>query len=81
MQLAGQLPYKVRKELQSVVQLVQVYARLTELELAAGEKGPTFGPLPLKLPENIRQQIAEWAQKEQDGAEVESEARAPRERG
>lgn len=37
MQLAGQLPYKVRKELQSVVQLVQVYARLTELELAAGE--------------------------------------------
>ncbi len=81
MQLAGQLPYKVRKELQSVVQLVQAYARLTELELATGEKGPTFGPLPLKLLENIRQQIAEWAQREQEGAEVESEARARRERG
>lgn len=78
MQLAGQLPYKVRKELQSVVQLVQAYARLTELELATGEKGPTFGPLPLKLLENIRQQIAEW---EQEGAEVESEARARREMG
>ena len=54
MQLASQLPYKVRKELQSAVQLVQAYARLTELELATGEKRPTFRPLPLKLPENIR---------------------------
>lgn len=71
--LADQLPYKVRKELQSVVQLVQAYARLTELELATGEKGPAFGPLPVALPDNIRQLIKEWALREQAKAEAQAQ--------
>lgn len=71
--LGDQLPVKVRRELQSIVQLVQAYARLTELELATGEKGPTFGPLPVALPDNIKQLIKEWALREQAKAEAQKE--------
>ncbi len=60
--LDNKLPYKVRNELPSVVQLLQVYAKLTEIELMTGEKEPSFGPLPVALPEDIRQQIKEWVQ-------------------
>ena len=59
--------------MQSVVQLVQAYARLTELELATGEKGPAFGPLPVALPDNIKQLIKEWALREQAKAEEQAQ--------
>jgi hypothetical protein len=36
--IADQLPVRVRKELQNVVQLLQVYARLAELEMRAAEE-------------------------------------------
>ncbi len=42
--LADELPYKVRKELQNIVQLLQTYARIAELEMRAGEE-PLKGDL------------------------------------
>ncbi len=42
--LADELPYKVRKEMQSVVQLLQCYLRAAELEMRAAEE-PLKGDL------------------------------------
>jgi len=45
--LADELPARVRKELTNVVQLLQTYARLAELETRAGEE-PLKGDLDVK---------------------------------
>src|SRR5215203_3141443 len=62
----------VRKRLTEVVQLLQVYARLAELEIVAGER-PRAGEV--SLPKDIPKRVQEWA--EGEGAKVrEKEARA-----
>lgn len=55
----------VRKRLTGVVQLLQVYARLAELEIVAGER-PRPGEV--SLPEDIPERVQEWA--EGEGAKV-----------
>ena len=63
----------VRKRLQEVVQLLQVYARLAELEItsmqAGGEKLPTFNAreaLDVGLPEGTKEKVQEWVEGEQE---------------
>ncbi len=60
--LSNELHLQVRKRLTEVVQLLQTYARLAELELAAGEK-PRLGDVSLldDTPERVR----EWAEDEE----------------
>ena len=55
----------IRKRLTEVVQLLQVYARLAELEIAAGEK-PKAGDM--ALPEDIPDRVKEWAEGEAGGS-------------
>jgi hypothetical protein len=51
----------VRKRLTEIVQLLQVYCRLTELEIAAGEK-PRVGDV--ALPEDMGERVKGWAEGE-----------------
>jgi len=51
----------VRKRLAEVVQLVQSYCRLAELEIAAGERPRACD---LKLPEDTGERVREWAEGE-----------------
>ena len=53
---------RVRRHLQGIVQLLQTYARLAELELAAREK-PRPGEV--SLPEGIKERVTEWAEGEE----------------
>jgi hypothetical protein len=53
----------VRKRLAEIAQLLQVYARLAELEIAAGEK-PKLGDV--TLPEDTPEKAREWAEGEAD---------------
>ena len=57
----GVLGSRVRRHLQGIVQLLQTYARLAELELAAGEK-PRPGDV--SLPEGTEERITEWTEGE-----------------
>jgi hypothetical protein len=59
--ITNELHPLVRKRLTEVVQLLQVYARLAELEIAAGEK-PRVGEV--ALPENTAGRAKEWAEGE-----------------
>src|SRR5215207_1220045 len=52
----------VRKRLAEVVQLVQSYCRLAELEIAAGDR-PKAGEV--ALPEDIPERVREWAHGEE----------------
>jgi hypothetical protein len=61
MTVSGELHPTVRKRLTEVVQLLQTYARLAELELAAGEK-PARGDV--SLPEGTPERAREWAEGE-----------------
>ncbi len=74
MTVSNELHPLVRKRLTEVVQLLQVYARLTELELNAGER-PRAGDM--ALPEGSLERIREWAEgqetKEREKKELEEE--------
>jgi hypothetical protein len=59
MTVSNELHPLVRKRLTEVVQLLQVYARLAELELNAGEK-PRAGDV--ALPEGTLERIRGWAE-------------------
>ncbi len=59
--ISGELDPLVRKRLTEVVQLVQSYCRLAELEIASGES-PRAGDV--ALPEATAERIAEWAESE-----------------
>ena len=59
--LSNELHLQVRKRLTEVIQLLQTYARLAELELAAGEK-PRAGDV--SLPEGTKARITEWVEGE-----------------
>ena len=62
MTVSNELHPLVRKRLTEVVQLLQVYCRLAELELAAGER-PTPGAV--ALPHDTGEHIREWAEGEE----------------
>jgi hypothetical protein len=51
----------VRKRLTEIAQLLQVYARLAELEIAAGER-PKTGDV--ALPEDMRERVKQWTEDE-----------------
>src|SRR5919112_927375 len=59
--VSGDLDSLIRKRLTEIAQLLQVYARLAELEIAAGEK-PRLGDV--TLPEDMPEQAREWAEGE-----------------
>src|SRR5215217_7532145 len=59
--ITNELHPLVRKRLTEVVQLLQVYARLAELEIAAGEK-PSAGEM--VLPEDTAERVKNWAEGE-----------------
>src|SRR5215217_5252606 len=60
--VSGDLDPAFRKRLAEVVQLVQSYCRLAELEIAAGER-PRAGDV--ALPEDTVQKVKEWAEGEE----------------
>ena len=62
MTVSNELHPTVRKRLTEVVQLLQTYARLAELELAAGEK-PARGDV--SLPEGTKERVQVWAESEE----------------
>jgi hypothetical protein len=74
MTVSNELHPLVRKRLTEVVQLLQVYARLAELELNAGERPRADD---VALPEGTLERIREWAEgqetKEREKKELEEE--------
>src|SRR5215203_6608297 len=60
--LSGDLDPVIRKRLAEVVQLVQSYCRLAELEIAAGER-PRAGDV--GLPEDAGRRVREWVEGEE----------------
>jgi hypothetical protein len=63
--VSGDLDPLVRKRLAELVQLVQSYCRLAELEIAAGEKPKSGG---VALPEDVGEHIRRWAEGEAEGS-------------
>ncbi len=61
MTVANELDPLVRKRLTEVVQLLQTYARLAELEVASGER-PRAGEV--ALPEDTGERVRGWAEGE-----------------
>jgi hypothetical protein len=60
--ISGDLDPVIRKRLAEVVQLVQSYCRLAELEITAGEK-PRAGDV--GLPEDTGERVRGWAEDEE----------------
>ena len=73
MTVSGQLHPTVKKRLTDIVGLLQVYSRLAELEMAAGEVPRFPGKGYIALPEDTKERVAEWAEGE-DAKEREKEA-------
>jgi predicted RecB family endonuclease len=59
--VSGDLDALVRKHLTEIAQLLQVYARLAELEIAAGERPKVDD---VALPEDTAEKVKEWAEGE-----------------
>jgi hypothetical protein len=68
--LSNELHLQVRKRLTDVTQLLQVYCRLAELELDAGEKP---APGDVSLPEDTKERITEWTEGEDTKVREEEE--------
>ena len=68
MTLSNELHPSVRKRLTEVVQLLQVYARLAELEIAAGDVPRFPGRGYVALPENTAEEAKQWAEREGEKA-------------
>ncbi len=78
--ISNELHPLVRKRLTEVVQLLQVYARLAELEIASmqaeGKKLPVFRAgevLDIALPSGTKEKVRGFAQAEQEKAERQKE--------
>jgi hypothetical protein len=65
MTITNELNPTVRKRLAEIVQLLQVYARLAELEIAAGERA---GVGDVVLPEDTTKEVRGWT--EGEGAKI-----------
>jgi hypothetical protein len=62
--VSNELDFRVKKRLTEITQLLQVYARLAELELGAGGRPNFSGPGEYGLPEDTAERAREWAEKE-----------------
>jgi hypothetical protein len=60
--VSGELDSVIRKRLTEIAQLLQVYARLAELEIAAGER-PKAGDV--ALPEDMGERVRGWVEDEE----------------
>jgi hypothetical protein len=70
MTVANKLCPLIRKHLTEFVQLLQVYCRLAELELAAGGRLKFSEPGEYGLPEDTAEKAKEWAEKEGEKARI-----------
>lgn len=59
--ISGDLDSLIRKRLTEIAQLLQVYARLAELEIAAGERPR---PSDVALPEDMGERVKGWTEDE-----------------
>lgn len=66
--VSGELSPTVKKRLTDVVGLLQVYARLAELELSAGGRPRFSEPGEYGLPEDTAEKAREWAEREGERA-------------
>src|SRR5215212_3553100 len=71
--LSDRLPPRVRKELQSVVQLLQCYLRAAELEMRAAEEPLRSGPDVAGLKAHVLGRIEELEARERERVELLSE--------
>ena len=62
--VSGELDLVVRKRLTELAQLLQVYCRLAELELAAGDRPKFSESGEYGLPEDTAKKAKEWAERE-----------------
>ena len=76
MAVSNELHPLVRKRLTEIVQLLQVYARLSELEITSmgteGKKLPVFNAraaLDVGPPEDTKEKVQEWVEGEEEKAE------------
>jgi len=60
--ISGDLDSLIRKRLTEIAQLLQVYARLAELEITAGERPMAEE---VALPENTAERVREWSEGEE----------------
>lgn len=69
--VSGRLDLAAKKRLTEITQMLQVYSRLAELEMAAGEvpKFPGKGHH-VALPEDTAEKAKEWAEKEGERARI-----------
>ena len=63
--VSGDLHPTVKKRLSEVVGLLQVYSRLAELEIAAGDVPRFPGKGYLAMPEDTVEKVREWAEGEE----------------
>jgi hypothetical protein len=68
--VSNQLDVRVKKRLTDVVGLLQVYSRLAELEVAAGEVPKFTGKGYVALPEDTAEKARQWAEKEGERARI-----------
>ena len=61
--ISGDLDPVVRKRLAEIVQLVQSYCRLAELEIAVGERSRAGD---IALPEDTGERVRQWAEDEEN---------------
>ena len=62
--VSNELDVRVKKRLVPIAQLLQVYARLAELELAAGGRPRFSQPGEYGLPEETAEKAKRWAERE-----------------
>jgi hypothetical protein len=62
--VSGELELAARKRLTEIAQILQVYCRLAELELAAGGRPRFSEPGEYGLPDDTAEKAREWAEKE-----------------
>jgi hypothetical protein len=67
---SGELDVRVKKRLAEIVGLLQVYSRLAELEVAAGEVPKFPGKGYVALPGDTAEKAKEWAEKEGERARI-----------
>jgi hypothetical protein len=68
--VSGELDVRVKKRLVPIAQLLQVYCRLAELELAAGGRPKFSEPGEYGLPEDTAEKARNWAEKEGEKARI-----------
>jgi len=68
--VSGELDLRVKKRLTELAQLLQVYCRLAEIELAAGGRPKFSEPGEYGLLEDTAEKAKEWAEREGEKARI-----------